>query len=125
MFAGIDIGGTSIKGVITDSECNIITSGQVHTPDGAEEIDLAIAGLINDMARDSGIRRNRIRAAGIGAAGAVDNRKGLVITSPNIPAWKNHPLAKNIKELTRIKVVLENDAQWPRQAPGCRTTSGA
>lgn len=110
MFAGIDIGGTNIKGVITDDTAAIITSGEVHTPDSAKKIDIAIAELINSMAQKAGIKPHKLTAAGIGAAGSVDNRKGIVITSPNIPAWKNYPLAKNIFAITRIPVVLENDA---------------
>lgn len=110
MFAGIDIGGTNIKGVITDANASIITSGEIPTPGSAKKIDLTIAGLIESMARKSGVKKCKLTAAGIGAAGSIDNRKGIVITSPNIPAWKNHPLAKNIKSLTGVDVILENDA---------------
>lgn len=110
MFAGIDIGGTNIKGVITDSDAVIITSADTPTPSGADGIDRAIAGLITSMVHNAGIKQDRLTAAGIGAAGTVDNRRGIVITSPNIPAWKNYPLAENITRLTGIPVVLENDA---------------
>lgn len=110
MFAGIDIGGTNIKGVITDENSVIIISGDTPTPATAKEIDLAIEGLIQSMIHNAGIKQKQIKAAGIGAAGSVDNRNGIVITSPNIPAWKNYPLAAKIESLTGIRVILENDA---------------
>lgn len=110
MFAGIDIGGTGIKGVITDNNASIITSGNIPTPGTAGEIDIAIAGLLNSMTQQCGIKLNELKAAGIGAAGSIDNRKGIAIHSPNIPAWKNYPLSAKIESLTGIPVILENDA---------------
>lgn len=110
MFAGIDIGGTGIKGVITDINSTIITSGDTPTPATARGIDLAIAGLIDSMSKRCGIKMNKFKGTGIGAAGSIDNRKGIVIHSPNIPAWKNYPLAAKIQSLTGIPVALENDA---------------
>lgn len=110
MFAGIDIGGTGIKGVITDENASIITSGDTPTPLTAGEIDIAIARLIESMARNSGIQLNKLKAAGIGAAGSINNRKGIVIHSPNIPAWNNYPLAEKIESITGVSVILENDA---------------
>ncbi|HPS57849.1 MAG TPA: ROK family protein [Spirochaetota bacterium] len=110
MFAGIDIGGTGIKGVITDNNASIITSDDIPTPGTAREIDLAIAGLLNSMTQQCGIKLNKLKAAGIGAAGSIDNLKGIAIHSPNIPSWNNYPLAAKIESLTGIPVVLENDA---------------
>lgn len=110
MFAGIDIGGTGIKGVITDINASIVASGDTPTPATAREIDLAIAGLIDSMSKKCGIKMNKFKAVGIGAAGSIDNSKGIAIHSPNIPAWDHYPLAAKIKSLTGIPVILENDA---------------
>lgn len=110
MFAGIDIGGTGIKGVITDSNASILTSGDTKTPGTAGEIDMAISELIESMVQSCGTKPNKIKAIGLGAAGSIDNHKGIAIHSPNIPTWKNYPLAAKIRDLTGIPVVLENDA---------------
>jgi glucokinase len=110
MFAGIDIGGTGIKGVITDTNTKIITSGETPTPAAAQDIDFAIAGLIEYMLKKCSIKLNKLRVIGLGAAGSIDNRNGIVINSPNIPAWNNYPLAEKIRSLTGKPVFLENDA---------------
>lgn len=110
MFAGFDIGGTNIKGVITDQDGKILRYCDTGTPDTAAGIDRALASLTRTLAESASISGNHIQAIGIGAAGSIDRNKGIVITSPNIPAWSNYPLCKNVEKLTGIKVYLENDA---------------
>jgi glucokinase len=110
MYIGIDIGGTNIKGVLADKKGKILSSGDTSTPESAKEIDKTIISLINSLASDSGVEKNGIDAIGIGAAGSIDRRRGMVVTSPNILCWKNYPLASNIEKLSGIKTFLENDA---------------
>jgi len=110
MYAGIDIGGTNIKAVITDREGKMFASGKARTPGTADGINDAIIGLLRDLAERHGSRVSSLRAIGIGAAGAIDGKKGLIITSPNIQAWHNYPLARMIEKMTGVRVFLENDA---------------
>ena len=110
MFTGIDIGGTNIKAVLTDSTGKILSSGDCPTPDTPGNIDSAILTLIDSLAATAGINRDMINATGIGAAGSIDRMKGTVILSPNIPCLKNYPLTANIEAATGIKTFLENDA---------------
>ncbi|HNX22787.1 MAG TPA: ROK family protein [Spirochaetota bacterium] len=110
MYIGIDIGGTNIKGVLTDKNGKIISSGDTPTPESEKKIDKSIVSLIESLASDAKIKKEEIDAIGIGAAGSIDRRKGMVITSPNILCWKNYPLAANIEKISGIKTFLENDA---------------
>ncbi len=109
MFLGIDIGGTNIKGLLTDKSGKILSFKEIETPGSAKEIDDAILNLMENLATSVSVSKIDIEAIGIGAAGTVDRTKGQVITSPNIPSWKNYPLAKNIEKKTGIKVFIEND----------------
>lgn len=110
MFAGFDIGGTNIKGVITDQDGKILSYRDTGTPDTAAGIDKSIASLTLTLADSASVSGNNIQAIGIGAAGSIDRNRGVVITSPNIPSWNSYPICKNIEKLTGIKVYLENDA---------------
>lgn len=110
MYIGIDIGGTNIKGVLTDKEGKILTSGNTPTPETAKKIDKSIISLIDTLALNAEIDKSGIDAIGIGAAGSIDRRKGMIVTSPNIPSWKNYPLAANIQKISGINTFLENDA---------------
>ncbi len=110
MYIGIDIGGTNIKGVLTNEDGHIINSKKVTTGNSSKDIDDGICNLIYKLSETRNISVNTIKAIGIGAAGAIDKKKGIIITSPNIQSWTNYPLAKNIEKRTGIKVFLENDA---------------
>ncbi len=110
MYAGIDIGGTNIKAVITNREGKLFASGKVRTPGTADGINDAIIGLVRGLAENQGTRMTSLKAIGIGAAGAIDGRKGVIILSPNIQAWRNYPLARTIEKKTGVRVFLENDA---------------
>lgn len=110
MFAGFDIGGTNIKGVITDENGNILKYIDTATPATGKAIDTALAEMILTLSSSASVSKDQILAIGIGAAGSIDRNKGIVITSPNIPAWKNYPICRNVEKLTGIKVYLENDA---------------
>ncbi len=110
MYAGIDIGGTNIKAVIAGREGDIIASAKIRTPGTVDEINDAIIGLISGRLESLGASMRHLHAIGIGAAGSIDGKKGVIITSPNIQAWKNYPLARIIEKRTGIRVFLENDA---------------
>ncbi len=110
MYAGIDIGGTNIKAIIANREGAILASSKDRTPKTAEEINETIIGLLRKMLEKKGFRISALKSIGIGAAGAIDGKKGIIITSPNIEAWKNYPLAPVIEKKTGVRVFLENDA---------------
>jgi len=110
MFAGIDIGGTNIKGVLVNKSGKLLSFKEIETPRSSEEIDKKIYSLIEILATSATVSKIDISAICIGAAGSIDRTKGVVITSPNIPSWKDYPLTKNIEKITGIKTFLENDA---------------
>ena len=110
MYIGIDIGGTNIKGFLIDEEGNILNFKKISTPASAEGIDDEICNLIDSLAEQKAVSKGNIRAIGIGAAGSIDKKKGIIITSPNIHSWERYPLVKNIEKRVGIKVFLENDA---------------
>lgn len=110
MYSGIDIGGTNIKCVITDKNGKVLSSGDTPTPSTARDINSAISSLIISLSSRADIDIKSIDAIGIGAAGSIDRRRGVVISSPNILSWENHPLAADVEKITGIRTFLENDA---------------
>ena len=109
-YLGVDIGGTKVAvGVVDD--CGKILS-QTRTPmvanDSAEAgfdaVDKAIRSV---MATDAG---NAIQGIGICAPGPLDPRTGVVLNPPNVPCWRNFPLAERVRALYRIPVKVDNDA---------------
>jgi glucokinase len=110
MYIGIDIGGTNIKGVLTDKNGSILSFIKISTEKKAEEIENGICDIVNNFKNYSTTLSKKIKAIGIGAAGAINKEKGIIITSANIPAWRKYPFVKIIENKTEIKTFLENDA---------------
>jgi glucokinase len=50
-----------------------------------------------------------ISGIGICAPGPLDPRAGVVINPPNLPGWRNFPLAAEISKTYRLPVHLDND----------------
>jgi len=110
MFVGIDIGGTNIKSVLADDSGKILFSCDAATANTPKLINERIVSLIDKLTSATCISRREIEAVGIGAAGSIDRKKGVIISSPNIPCWKNYPLVASLERILNIKVFLENDA---------------
>ena len=51
-----------------------------------------------------------VAAIGICAPGPLNPRTGVVLNPPNLPGWRNVPLARMVEERYRVRCVLENDA---------------
>jgi glucokinase len=110
MYIGIDIGGTNIKGVLTDKNGKILSFKKISTEKKVHEIEDGICNIVDNFKYYSANLSGKIKAIGIGAAGAIDKEKGIIITSANISAWRKYPLVKIIETKTGIKTFLENDA---------------
>ncbi|MBU5593487.1 ROK family protein [Clostridium sp. MSJ-4] len=108
---GIDLGGTKIAGAITDLEGNIIKENTLPTK--AEEGEKSVLGriieVIQDLIISSGKTVDDIKAIGIGSPGPLDSKKGIIITTPNIP-FKNFDILTPIKEKFNVPAFLDNDA---------------
>ncbi|TFH41268.1 MAG: ROK family protein, partial [Chrysiogenales bacterium] len=110
MFAGIDIGGTAIKGIFTDPTGKELSFKEIETGKSADEIDASIYNLIETLATSASVSKIDIKAIGLGCPGPIDRDRGIIMSAPNIPSFKNHPIVKNIQALTGAKIFLENDA---------------
>lgn len=49
-------------------------------------------------------------AVGIGAPGPLDPTRGIILAPPNLPRWRNFPLAERLSSALDKPVQLENDA---------------
>ncbi len=105
---GIDIGGTRIKTVALQNpdvilEEHRIDSDAKHGPHAVREA----VGRAIQYYKDRGIAFNGL---GIGCAGAVDPKSGMVLNSPNFADFKDVPLAQWARQDFGLPVVVANDA---------------
>jgi glucokinase len=106
-WIGVDIGGTNIKIAAVSDDGRVLARGLVETPAG--EGPARAFGRIHDAARYLAGRLS-IGGVGIGCAGLIDVRRGILHESPNLPAWRNAPLARIARSHFRLPIVVENDA---------------
>lgn len=109
---GIDVGGTNVKIGIVDAKGTILARSAMSTKSynrHPSELIGAIFAQIHALLKDSKIVLSQISGIGIGLPGAVDPFKGLVISLPNIPGWKNVYLRKTFEREFNKPTLLEND----------------
>lgn len=108
---GVDLGGTKISTAISTIEGNILAN--VVLPTKAEEGEVAVLGRIiqsiDEVIVGSSTSIDEVEAIGIGSPGPLDAKKGIIITTPNLP-FKDYNLVQPLKEKYDIPVYLDNDA---------------
>ncbi len=109
---GADLGGTNIRLALVDAEGGLSEPYRYPTPPGGEAaaiVETLAQGIrvLQHQARAHGIR---LVGCGLGVAGLVDARAGLVYTAPNVAALRDLPLKKLLEEKIDVPVTLENDA---------------
>ncbi|HZC22280.1 MAG TPA: ROK family protein [Candidatus Binatia bacterium] len=106
---GVDIGGTKVAVGIVDSNGNILARGRKPmVADGSAEAGLgAVISAIDSMLATPEGRA--VHSIGICAPGPLDPRAGVVLNPPNLPCWRNFPLADRIKAKYQVPVKVDND----------------
>ena len=51
-----------------------------------------------------------IHGIGICSPGPLDPKTGVVLNPPNLPCWRNYPLAAELARIYRVRVKVDNDA---------------
>lgn len=127
LFLGVDIGGTKVAVGTVNGEGKILQqSRKPMLANGTAEDGLAAAFAAIDSVMSSEVGP-RIQGIGICAPGPLDPRTGIVLNPPNVPCWRNFPLAERIRARYRVPVKVDNDAnaaalaetRWGA-AKGCR-----
>ena len=110
-YLGIDIGGMTVKGILTDRSGKIFSDGVIATDSdkGADAVSDNIVRLIDKLVSESKADKCKIAGVGIGCPGIIDSKNGTVVFAGNIRLNK-YPLAAIISERTGFTVKLTNDA---------------
>lgn len=110
-YIGIDIGGTTIKGIIIDEKANVFAHDNIETGDrdGGNALCNNIVTLIDRMLKSAKIEKPECKGIGIGCPGLIDSRNGKVVFAGNLKL-KDFALAHLVSEKTGLPVKLTNDA---------------
>jgi glucokinase len=108
---GVDIGGTKVAVGLVDRDGKILTQGRKPmVANGTAEAALqAVTGAIDSMSSAAEPGRG-FHSIGICAPGPLDPKTGVVLNPPNLPCWRDFPLAERIRTLYGVPVKVDNDA---------------
>lgn len=107
--AGIDVGGTKIAVALGDLDGPVTRLERF--PSDAARGPHALVGeavaTIRRMAEETG---TRLVAVGIGCAGPLSRKDGLVLSPPNLPGWDEFPVVRLVEDALGVPVLFDNDA---------------
>lgn len=109
---GIDIGGTKSLFALFDDRFEIVAEEKLRThPDrgAARAFTRNLRDVVGRLMREAQRRELRVRAVGVGCAGDIDMREGVVRSSPNIAFLGEYPFRARLEALTGAKVFVGND----------------
>jgi glucokinase len=112
-FIGVDVGGTKVAAGLVNSAGEI--THQTRTPMVATDAAAGLAAVITaiDSVRSATDHTptlpGLISGIGICAPGPLDPRTGIVVNPPNLPGWRNFPLAAEVSKAYRLPVRVDND----------------
>jgi glucokinase len=108
-YLGIDIGGTNIKAALV-SDAGLVLAFQSRSWSGGRADDaVSVAAELGELVRDSQDVDAPV-ACGVGVAGLVDEARGIVRLSPNLPEWRDVELLRMISNAIGLRTRVENDA---------------
>jgi len=110
MIVGVDLGGSKINVILSDSSGNIEARDLRDTlaHEGPDAVIKRIIDSIKQVA--SRVEISKIAGIGIGAAGACEVATGVITLSPNLTGWHDIPLKDLIQREFNLPIYVENDA---------------
>lgn len=108
---GIDVGGTFIKAGLVSPDGAVVAKDESasEADRGPDHMIVRMAAAANRL-RTIAPKGATIVGVGLGMPGTLSHRDGIVFMPPNLPGWKNVPVAALLRERTGLSVSLENDA---------------
>lgn len=98
---GIDLGGTNLRVALVSEEGEIVR--KIKKPSSEQVLD-SVFGAIEE------IGTKKIAGIGVGTAGLIDRKNGMVYVSPNLRAIEGIKIVKEIQTRFELPVFIENDA---------------
>jgi glucokinase len=111
---GIDLGGTKVLAGVIDTKTGEVLSA-VKKRSRAEHGPTDLIGRLAEAAKqaidESKVEKNKIHRAGIGVAGQIDRKDGIVLAAPNLANMTNVKLADIVGKELDLPVSLYNDVE--------------
>ncbi len=113
-YLGVDIGGTKVAAGLVGASGDITC--KARAPMNAHgTADQGLASVLEAMNATVKLGADShpgfsLGGVGICSPGPLDPRTGVAINPPNLPCWRNFPLAEKVSQKFGVPVLVENDA---------------
>lgn len=130
---GVDMGGTNVRMGIVTPEGKVLKKVQYRTDisKGGLALFERLVSNLKDLVQENFKESNQLIGIGIGVAGPIDMKKGLIMEPPNLPGLKGFPLRDFLRGKISSPIAIENDANaftlgegWVGAAKGCKHYCG-
>jgi glucokinase len=109
---GVDIGGTKVAVGLVQADGTIVHQlrAPMHANGEAAAGLSAVTTAIDALLAAGDFPRAEVCGIGVCSPGPLDPESGIVINPPNLPCWRNFPLAEEIARHLDLPVQVDNDA---------------
>jgi glucokinase len=111
---GIDVGGTKTLLALFDSRFEVLAEDKFRThPEkgGLAAFEKALRGSLETLVRVARKLKLEVQHVGVGCAGDIDMKKGVVRRSPNLTFLDGYPFRERLEKMTKAKVFVGHDVQ--------------
>ena len=107
----LDVGGTKVLGAIFNEKDEIIYRLKKRSKsqgEGSADVEKVIISVVEEMIQASGIDRKKLNAIASCAPGVIDQDKGIVLFTPNLP-WRDYDIAGAMRKRFGVPFFVGND----------------
>jgi glucokinase len=111
---GIDIGGTKTLCGLFDERFEVVAEEKFRTaPEkgGIRGFDRSLRGAVQALLAEAKRHRLAVHFVGVGCAGQIDLREGMLKRSPNLLFLEGYPFRRKLERLAKARVFVANDVQ--------------
>jgi len=112
ILCGVDIGGTKLSTALVKQDGTLIDKciDCDHVDKAECELIDQIVYNIKKLLKKNSLQETDLLGIGIGCAGHIRFRDGVIITTSNLKGYKDYPLREAVQANFRVPVILDNDA---------------
>ena len=107
----LDVGGTKVLGAIFNEKDEIIYRLKKRSKSGGSgsaDVEKVIVDVVEEMISASGIDRDSINAIASCAPGVIDQDRGVILFTPNLP-WRDYDMASVMRKRFGVPFYVGND----------------
>jgi glucokinase len=109
-IVAMDMGGTQLRLALLDREKRVVARHAEATrpEEGPEAVLDRIVSRMKALGEQVGW--DKIQAVGVAAPGPLDPFRGVILQAPNLPGWRDVPVAEVLRRALGCPVFVGNDA---------------